>query len=143
MPANQSEAENIGLEKVGVKAERGIIATDGLMRTNVRTPDQTVGDLFAGAILPGLVLVGLYAVYLVFRLRGAPAGVVAHGAQLRGRQQHGRGVTYLVDFDEAGTVGRDGVERCRRVRVQFQFARGFLFPPSGGEGGESESSSTL
>ena len=41
-------------------------------------PDSvTVGDLFAGAILPGLVLVGLFAVYLVFRLRGAPAGVAA------------------------------------------------------------------
>ena len=54
-----------------------------------------------------------------------------------GRQQHGRGVAYLVDFDEAGTVGGNGVERCRRVRVQFQFARGFLFPPSRRKGGES------
>lgn len=33
-------------------------------------PDPvTVGDLFAGALLPGLLLVGLYAAYVVLRLR--------------------------------------------------------------------------
>ncbi|MAW87696.1 MAG: tripartite transporter [Phyllobacteriaceae bacterium] len=37
-------------------------------------PDSvTIGDLFAGALLPGLLLVGLYALYTVYRLRGAPA----------------------------------------------------------------------
>ncbi|QFT32590.1 Sialic acid TRAP transporter permease protein SiaT [Labrenzia sp. THAF82] len=37
-------------------------------------PDPvTVGDLFAGALLPGLLLVLLYAAYVLFRLRGAPA----------------------------------------------------------------------
>ena len=35
-------------------------------------PDPiSVGHLFAGAILPGLVLAGLYALYLGFRLRGS------------------------------------------------------------------------
>ncbi|PHP68153.1 tripartite transporter [Zhengella mangrovi] len=35
-------------------------------------PDSvTIGDLFAGALLPGLLLVGLYAAYAVFRLRGS------------------------------------------------------------------------
>lgn len=34
-------------------------------------PDAvSVGDLFAGAILPGLMLVGLYGVYILFTLRG-------------------------------------------------------------------------
>jgi tripartite ATP-independent transporter DctM subunit len=32
----------------------------------------TVGDLFAGAMLPGLLLVGFYALYVGFRLRGQP-----------------------------------------------------------------------
>lgn len=37
-------------------------------------PDPvTVGDLFAGALLPGLLLVGLYALYAVVRLRGGAA----------------------------------------------------------------------
>jgi TRAP-type mannitol/chloroaromatic compound transport system permease large subunit len=35
-------------------------------------PDPvTVGDLFAGALVPGLLLVALYAAYVMFRLRGA------------------------------------------------------------------------
>lgn len=35
-------------------------------------PDPvTVGDLFAGALLPGLLLVTLYGAYVLFRLRGA------------------------------------------------------------------------
>ncbi|MCB1417756.1 MAG: TRAP transporter large permease subunit [Notoacmeibacter sp.] len=39
-------------------------------------PDAvTIGDLFAGAILPGLLLVGLYGLYIVFRLRGASPSV--------------------------------------------------------------------
>jgi tripartite ATP-independent transporter DctM subunit len=38
-------------------------------------PDPvTVGDLFAGAMLPGLLLVVLYALYVSFRLRGAAPG---------------------------------------------------------------------
>ncbi|MBU2531174.1 MAG: TRAP transporter large permease subunit [Alphaproteobacteria bacterium] len=46
-------------------------------------PDPvTVSDLFAGAMLPGLTLVGLYALYVLFKLRTrtgapAPAGAVA------------------------------------------------------------------
>lgn len=37
-------------------------------------PDPvTVGDLFAGAILPGLLLVGLYGGYVLLRLRGSAA----------------------------------------------------------------------
>ncbi len=39
--------ENIGLEKLGVKAERGIIATDGLMRTNV-PGIWAIGDVTPG-----------------------------------------------------------------------------------------------
>ena len=39
-----------------------------------------------------------------------------------------RRVANLVDFDEAGTVRGDGVEGCRRVRVELQFALGFLVP---------------
>ncbi|MBN9670156.1 TRAP transporter large permease [Roseibium aggregatum] len=36
-------------------------------------PDPvTVGDLFAGALFPGLLLVALYAVYVLVRLRSAP-----------------------------------------------------------------------
>ncbi|WPZ16629.1 TRAP transporter large permease subunit (plasmid) [Nitratireductor rhodophyticola] len=39
-------------------------------------PDAvSVGDLFAGAILPGLLLVGLYGVYILFTLRGAHGAV--------------------------------------------------------------------
>ncbi|MES0879098.1 TRAP transporter large permease [Roseibium sp. SCP14] len=35
-------------------------------------PDPvTVGDLFAGALIPGLLLVALYAAYVLFRLRGS------------------------------------------------------------------------
>ncbi|WP_295813245.1 TRAP transporter large permease subunit, partial [uncultured Nitratireductor sp.] len=35
-------------------------------------PDAvSVGDLFAGALLPGLLLVGLYGIYILFTLRGA------------------------------------------------------------------------
>lgn len=45
-------------------------------------PDPvSVGDLFAGALLPGLMLVGLYAIYVLFSLRpgmnAAPAGMAA------------------------------------------------------------------
>jgi dihydrolipoamide dehydrogenase len=39
--------EGIGLEKLGVKAERGIIAVDGLMRTNV-AGIWAIGDVTAG-----------------------------------------------------------------------------------------------
>jgi dihydrolipoamide dehydrogenase len=39
--------EEIGLEKLGVKAERGIIAVDGLMRTNV-PGIWAIGDVTAG-----------------------------------------------------------------------------------------------
>ncbi|HET9355312.1 MAG TPA: dihydrolipoyl dehydrogenase, partial [Sphingomicrobium sp.] len=39
--------ENIGLEKLGVKAERGIIATDGMMRTNV-PGIWAIGDVTPG-----------------------------------------------------------------------------------------------
>ncbi|OIP87567.1 MAG: tripartite transporter [Rhodobacterales bacterium CG2_30_65_12] len=42
----------------------------------------TVGDLFAGAMLPGLMLVGLYALYILWRLRGT--GHDAPGARPRG-----------------------------------------------------------
>lgn len=36
-------------------------------------PDPvTVGDLFAGALIPGLLLVGLYAAYVMIRLRNRP-----------------------------------------------------------------------
>jgi tripartite ATP-independent transporter DctM subunit len=43
-------------------------------------PDPvSVGDLFAGALLPGLVLVGLYALYIFVRLRpAAGASTVRH-----------------------------------------------------------------
>ncbi|WP_367714404.1 TRAP transporter large permease subunit (plasmid) [Nitratireductor sp. GISD-1A_MAKvit] len=35
-------------------------------------PDAvSVGDLFAGALVPGLLLVGLYGIYILFTLRGA------------------------------------------------------------------------
>lgn len=40
----------------------------------------SVGDLFAGAVVPGLVLVGLYGVYLVFRLRPAARGSIRNAA---------------------------------------------------------------
>ncbi|MEP1934802.1 MAG: TRAP transporter large permease subunit [Roseibium sp.] len=37
-------------------------------------PDPvTVGDLFAGALIPGLLLVSLYAAYVLFKLRGVPS----------------------------------------------------------------------
>jgi tripartite ATP-independent transporter DctM subunit len=40
-------------------------------------PDPvTVGDLFAGAMLPGLLLVALYALYVGYRVRGAAPGAV-------------------------------------------------------------------
>ncbi|GAA0782214.1 TRAP transporter large permease subunit [Roseibium denhamense] len=53
-------------------------------------PDPvTVGDLFAGALLPGLLLVSLYAAYVSVRLRGAGAttGQQVAGAspELKGR----------------------------------------------------------
>ncbi|WP_202901393.1 TRAP transporter large permease subunit [Nitratireductor aquibiodomus] len=39
-------------------------------------PDAvSVGDLFAGALLPGLLLVGLYGIYILFTLRGAHAAI--------------------------------------------------------------------
>jgi len=41
-------------------------------------PDPvSVGDLFAGALLPGLVLVGLYGVHIFVRLRPSAHGIVA------------------------------------------------------------------
>ncbi len=41
-------------------------------------PDPvSVGDLFAGALLPGLMLVGLYGIYIFVRLRPSGRGVVA------------------------------------------------------------------
>ncbi|MBZ0129199.1 MAG: TRAP transporter large permease subunit [Rhodobacteraceae bacterium] len=49
-------------------------------------PDPvSVGDLFAGALLPGLVLVGLYGIYLFVRLRPSkrPARVIAATAAVR------------------------------------------------------------
>ncbi|MEP4768516.1 MAG: TRAP transporter large permease subunit [Roseibium sp.] len=37
-------------------------------------PDPvTVGDLFAGALIPGLLLVSLYAAYVLFKLRSVPS----------------------------------------------------------------------
>jgi TRAP-type mannitol/chloroaromatic compound transport system permease large subunit len=50
------------------------------------SPDTvSVGDLFAGALIPGLVLVGLYILYVIavaiFRPRAAPAMPVAEGQQ--------------------------------------------------------------
>ena len=56
-------------------------------------PDPvTVGDLFAGALLPGLLLVGFYALYVVIRLRGragealaaAPPAPIAPGEAVAG-----------------------------------------------------------
>ncbi|MCB1420940.1 MAG: TRAP transporter large permease subunit [Nitratireductor sp.] len=55
-------------------------------------PDSvTIGDLFAGALFPGLLLVLLYGAFVVFRLRGQsgnaagkPAGHGEIGAVLRG-----------------------------------------------------------
>ena len=42
----------------------------------VFAPDTvSVGDLFAGALLPGLLLVGFYLVYCLFISRGKPPGV--------------------------------------------------------------------
>ncbi len=39
-------------------------------------PDAvSVGDLFAGALLPGLLLVGLYGIYILFTLRGAHTAI--------------------------------------------------------------------
>ncbi|MCV0378669.1 MULTISPECIES: TRAP transporter large permease subunit [unclassified Nitratireductor] len=39
-------------------------------------PDAvSVGDLFAGALVPGLLLVGLYGLYILFTLRGAQKAV--------------------------------------------------------------------
>ncbi|MCA8869360.1 MAG: TRAP transporter large permease subunit [Rhodobacteraceae bacterium] len=52
-------------------------------------PDPvSVGDLFAGALLPGLVLVGLYAVYLFVRLRPSkqPARPMAVMAKVSGAE---------------------------------------------------------
>ncbi len=44
-------------------------------------PDPvTVGDLFAGAMLPGLMLVGLYALWILFKLRGSVPLRAAGGA---------------------------------------------------------------
>ncbi len=44
-------------------------------------PDPvTVGDLFAGAMLPGLLLVALYSAYVVWRLRAGSAAPVAAAA---------------------------------------------------------------
>ncbi|WP_281984924.1 TRAP transporter large permease [Thalassorhabdomicrobium marinisediminis] len=41
-------------------------------------PDPvSVGDLFAGALLPGLMLVGLYGLYIFVRLRPTARGVIA------------------------------------------------------------------
>ncbi len=46
---------------------------DAQQRAGNFAPDAvTVGDLFAGALVPGLVLVGLYWLYLMVRLRGLP-----------------------------------------------------------------------
>lgn len=43
-------------------------------------PDPvTVGDLFAGALIPGLLLVGLYAAYVLFKLRGVPSRQTSAG----------------------------------------------------------------
>ena len=48
-------------------------------------PDPvTVGDLFAGAMLPGLTLVGLYALWVLWKLRGQ-AGVSARADTAPGR----------------------------------------------------------
>ncbi len=51
-------------------------------------PDPvTVGDLFAGAMLPGLTLVALYALWVLWRLRGqapAPAPADAHPGRAPG-----------------------------------------------------------
>ena len=48
-------------------------------------PDPvTVGDLFAGAMLPGLTLVALYAIYVLWKLRGG-AGVPVVAATAPGR----------------------------------------------------------
>ncbi len=55
-------------------------------------PPQTVsvGDLFAGALIPGLLLVGLYVLYLaavaLFRPAAAPAIPAEERAELRGRR---------------------------------------------------------
>ncbi len=47
---------------------------DAQQRAGNFAPDAvTVGDLFAGALLPGLVLVGLYGIYVSIRLARTPA----------------------------------------------------------------------
>jgi hypothetical protein len=51
--------------------------------------------------------------------RGAPGG-----DRLVWRKDQTAVVPNLVDFDEAGTVGGDGVQRCQRIRVKLQFNSG-------------------
>ena len=46
--------------------------------------------------------------------------------RLVGREENREQVADLIDFNKAGAVGGDGIERSRRIRVQFQFAPGFL-----------------
>jgi tripartite ATP-independent transporter DctM subunit len=60
----------------------------------------SVGDLFVGAIVPGLILVGLYMVYLAFvawlRPQAMPAIPAAERAELRGVRLARRVVTALI-----------------------------------------------
>lgn len=60
----------------------------------------SVGDLFVGAIVPGLILVGLYMVYLAFvawlRPQAMPAIPAAERAELRGLRLARRVVTALI-----------------------------------------------
>ena len=68
------------------------------LRQGIYTPKSvSVGDLFAGALLPGLMLVALYALYLGWRAWRTPLDLPAPGgAGLSGRELLLRTVSALV-----------------------------------------------
>ncbi len=80
-------------------AERARLRAQGVFEF---TPPETVsvGDLFAGALLPGLVLVGLYLLYLiglaVLRPETVPALPIEERRALRGRALVKRTLLVLV-----------------------------------------------
>ena len=60
-----------------------------------------------------------------FRCKRIEAADVPRFDRTVRRDEYGAMIANLVDFNEAGAVGCDRGERCRRVRVKFQFAPGF------------------